>query len=159
MYKWLLGILFFCIALTGCKQHIVLESSHALHPEGWNVDELIMFEVAVQDTLTPADINLHVRNDGRYPYSNLFLFIRTYAPTGASIRDTFEIMLANPEGKWYGKGIGGRYSLDIPFKKQVRFPFAGTYRIEIQHGMRDPHLKYITDIGIQIKGSKIGKTE
>ena len=92
-----------------------------------------------------------MRNDGRYEYSNLWLFIRTNSPTGAILRDTLECRLANEQGRWQGRGSGGRFSLEIPLRYRVRFPNPGTYIFEIDQGMRNKELKYITDLGLRIE--------
>lgn len=117
----------------------------------WPADRYYRFDVPVKDTTGSYNIYLQVRNDGRYSYSNLWLFIRTNSPTGASLRDTVECRLANEQGRWEGRGSGGRFSLEIPLRYRVRFPNPGTYIFEIDQGMRDKELKYITDLGLRIE--------
>ena len=56
--------------------------------------------------------------------------------------------MADERGKWFGRVIGGKYTLEVPFKTRVIFPQSGAYMIEVEQGMRDPELEYITDIGI-----------
>jgi gliding motility-associated lipoprotein GldH len=117
----------------------------------WPDERFYRFEVPVSDTLGSYNIYLQVRNDGRYEYSNLWLFVRTNSPTGAVLRDTIECRLANEQGRWEGRGSGGRYSLEIPLRYRVRFPNPGVYIFEIDQGMRDKELKYITDLGLRIE--------
>lgn len=137
-----------------CQRGFLFESVISLPTEGWTAKEFVSFEVLVDDTIQEYSINLSLRNDGRYAYSNLFLFINTYAPTGAQIRDTIECMLADKSGKWLGKGLGGQYSHNIPYKYKVQFPFKGIYRFEIEQGMRSDPLLHITDVGISIKAQE-----
>lgn len=117
----------------------------------WPPGLFYRFEVPVRDTAGSYNIYLQVRNDGRYEYSNLWLFIRTNSPTGAILRDTLECRLADAQGRWQGRGSGGRFSLEIPLRYRVRFPVPGTYVFEIDQGMRDKELKYITDLGLRIE--------
>ncbi len=140
--------------LMGCKQGIIYSSTEPIDSEGWKSEDFVSFEIEVEDTTRVHSLDLHLRNDGRYEYSNLFLFIITYAPTGATIKDTIECMLADKSGKWLGNGIGGQYNLTIPYKKQVVFPYKGKFRIEIEHGMREDPLPYIKDLGLTIKVEK-----
>jgi gliding motility-associated lipoprotein GldH len=117
----------------------------------WPAEHFYRFEVPVKDTNGLYNIYLQIRNDGRYEYSNLWLFIRTNSPTGASLRDTVECRLADEQGRWQGRGSGGRYSLEIPLRYRVRFPNPGMYIFEIDQGMRNKELKYITDLGLRIE--------
>ena len=146
--------LFLLLLIPGCKQGIVYSHTEAIDPEGWKSDNFISFEIFVEDTVNVHSIDLHLRNDGRYAYSNLFLFIKTFAPTGASIVDTIECRLADKSGKWLGRGIGGQYQHIIPYKKDVIFPFKGKYTIEVEHGMRSNPLEDIKDFGLTIKVEK-----
>lgn len=147
-------IVLLAIFTAGCKNDRLFESVVSLPKEGWKAKDFVQFEVTVQDTLSEFQIDLSLRNDGRYAYSNLFLFIHTLAPTGAQIRDTIECTLADRSGKWLGRGIGGQYSYEIPYKTRVRFPYPGVYRFEIQQGMRQDPLPFITDVGLSIKAQK-----
>ncbi len=132
-----LVILLFILILTllSCKRGYLFEDSRSLDPAGWQADDFLQFVIPVENLDQEFNIMVHLRHDGRYEYSNLFLFINTYAPTGASIRDTLECMLSDVSGRWFGRGIGGHYTIEVPFKRKVRFPYKGNYRIEIQHGM------------------------
>jgi len=145
-----LGLLL-VLLIPGCKQGIVYSHTESIDPEGWKSANFKSFEIMIEDTVNAHSIDLHLRNDGRYAYSNLFLFIRTYAPTGASIVDTIECRMADKSGKWLGRGIGGQYQQTIPYKKDVIFPFKGKYTIEVEHGMRANPLPEIKDLGLTIK--------
>jgi gliding motility-associated lipoprotein GldH len=137
--------------LTSCwKNNLYLENI-PIDTNGWTAGQFIRFEVPVEDTQGAYSIFLQVRNDGRYETSNLWLFITTHSPTGATLRDTLECRLADEEGRWQGRGSGGRFSLEIPYRYQVRFPEKGTYLFEIEHGMRTNTLSYITDLGLRIE--------
>lgn len=138
-------------ALTGCGPEDLYVNNQPVSKGVWPQDRFYRFEVLVRDTITPFNIYLQVRNDGRYEYSNLWLFIRTNSPTGAILKDTVECQLATDEGRWLGRGSGGRFSLEIPYRYRVRFPYGGTYIFEIQQGMRANELNYITDIGLRIR--------
>ena len=138
------------ILLTACRSGVLFEKTIELPPDGWDQDNFAEFYFPVEDTTSQYHINLIIRNDGRYEFSNLFLFINTTAPGGESIRDTVEIRMSDETGRWLGKGIGGRYTRQVPFKTQVRFPQIGGYNIEVEQGMRKKKLEHITDVGLRI---------
>ena len=142
----LMGVLF-----AACGQKDFYLRNVPVEKGIWPADRFYRFEVPVSDTVSSYNIYLQVRNDGRYEYSNLWLFIRTNSPTGAILRDTLECRLANEQGRWQGRGSGGRFSLEIPLRYRVRFPNPGTYIFEIDQGMRNKELKYITDLGLRIE--------
>ncbi len=146
----LVGLLF----LSACQSGYLFENSLAVDPTGWESTDFAQFDVDVTDDSSAFIIQLYLRHSGQYTWSNLYLFVNTFAPTGASIRDTVECILAAPDGRWYGRGLGGNYTLEIPFKQNVVFPTKGTYRFEIQHGMRSKKLEHVKDIGITIKELK-----
>jgi gliding motility-associated lipoprotein GldH len=139
------------ILLAGCGQKDFYLRNVPIEEAVWPADRFYRFEVPVSDTLSSYNIYLQVRNDGRYEYSNLWLFIRTNSPTGAVLRDTLECRLADEHGRWQGRGSGGRFSLEIPLRYRVRFPNPGLYLFEIDQGMRNKELKYITDLGLRIE--------
>jgi len=139
------------LLLSSCGGNDLYLSNVPVDKGVWPVDRFYRYEVPVTDTAGIYTIYIQVRNDGRYEYSNLWLFIRTNSPTGASLRDTLECRLADEHGRWQGRGSGGRFSLEIPLRYRVRFPQPGTYLFEIEHGMRDTELKHITDLGLRIE--------
>ncbi len=156
MKSKLIWAVFISIAtlVSSCRPGFVYEQSISVDPEGWEAQQFAHFDVDIEDLQQTFDVMVYLRHDGRYPYANLYLFVNTFSPTGASIRDTLECILARPDGQWIGKGIGGNHSLRVPFKHQVKFPVTGKYRFEIQHGMRTKNLAYIKDIGISISKTK-----
>ncbi|MFO7617268.1 MAG: gliding motility lipoprotein GldH [Bacteroidales bacterium] len=139
------------LSLAGCNQGSLYVNNQPVPKAVWDQEHFFKFDVDVTDTQQLYDIYLQVRNDGRYGYSNLWLFIQTSSPTGAYVRDTVECLLASPEGRWLGRGSGGRFSLEVPYRRQVRFPYSGIYSFEIQHGMRIKELSHVTDIGLRIQ--------
>ncbi len=136
--------------LSGCHSRILFEKTISLPQDGWNKDHFLAYIIPVEDTIGQYQLSLIIRNDARYEFSNLFLFINTIAPGGQGIRDTVEIRMADERGNWFGKGIGGKYTLQVPFKTQIKFPQKGNYTIEIEQGMRKEELEFITDVGLRI---------
>ena len=67
------------------------------------------------------------------------------------MRDTVEITLAAPDGKWLGEGLGDIYDNRYLFRKAFKFPKTGEYRIELIQAMRVNPLPGIMDAGIRIE--------
>ena len=139
------------VLFFSCDQNRVFENNINI-PDGiWNVDNRLSFDVNMVDTISSHDIFLNVRHTSFYPYQNLFLFVVTTAPPGAAIKDTFECILADHKGKWYGSGLGEIWDNQILFKKNVRFPSSGLYNVEIEQAMRRENLPFVMDVGIRVE--------
>ncbi len=154
MKRKLVRLIIFCASLAvfaSCDKNLVFEKNLPIPENGWNKDSVMVFNVPVIDTLLNNNLYINVRNDIKYKYSNLWLFITIDQPGDTSITDTFEITLADPSGKWLGEGFGGIKSRQVIFKRNVYFPVSGEYKINIRQGMRENVLKGITDIGIRVE--------
>lgn len=144
-----LALLF--LILLSCDRTRIFEQNIKIPARVWNKENIIHFKVNISDTLSAHNIYINIRNGSKYPYSNIFLFISTHAPNGVSIRDTFEITLADTRGKWLGKGIGNVYSNQVLYLKNVRFPYRGIYIFDIEQAMWNSRLAYIIDVGLRIE--------
>ncbi|HZJ74552.1 MAG TPA: gliding motility lipoprotein GldH [Perlabentimonas sp.] len=152
MKNKLLGIAFgIAILAAACGKVSVYNKSVDIPREKWSMDSLAVFKVDISDTLSIYDVYVNLRNTTTYANSNLFLFIETRSPSGAKLRDTLECMLADPYGRWLGKGFGALRDNQIPYKRYVRFPEVGVYQFTIQHGMRTQSLKGIASVGIKVE--------
>lgn len=137
--------------LYSCDQQRVFEQNTRIPDGRWHKDQVVRFGIQMDDTLSSHNIYLNIRNTGKYDFSNLFVFITTYAPNGQFVRDTFECMLADEKGKWFGRGLGDLYFVQTPYRLSVAFPYRGLYTFEIEQAMRTEVLPHITDIGIRIE--------
>ncbi|MFM7015714.1 MAG: gliding motility lipoprotein GldH [Bacteroidota bacterium] len=149
------GLLSLVMGLVACSDPDTLfEENKPISEGNWDAEQVFKFETAIPDTTNGYNVYLNLRNSGSYPYSNIFLFVNTYFPSGTIDKDTVEIMLASPEGKWLGRGLGDIWDNRILFKRNVTFPEKGKYRFEISQAMRLNPLPGITDAGIRIEKVK-----
>jgi gliding motility-associated lipoprotein GldH len=86
-----------------------------------------------------------------YPFSNLYLFITTTAPSGDFVKDTVDVILADEKGKWKGRGLGDIWDLQQLYKQNVRFAQRGTYHFEYVQAMRMEKLPFILDVGLRVE--------
>ena len=117
----------------------------------WRLMDIPVFKIPITDTLNSNNVFFTIRTGSLYPFRNIYLFVTTTSPDGKSITDTLQYNLANEKGKWYGKGFGDIHELKLPYKSNVFFPIKGTYRFNIQHGMRIEDLKGVYDFGLRIE--------
>lgn len=137
-------------AVSSCGPKVVYQQVTPLPGSGWDKEHHCSYQVDMNAENKDHDILLEIRHSGNYKYANLFLFLRSEFPDGNFRTDTIECLLAEPDGRWYGSGLGDLYSLTIPFRKNVQFRQEGTYIFQLQHGMREDNLVGITDIGITL---------
>jgi len=146
-------IVFLLAIFSACDKSRVFDEFKSLPKSGWNKDSLVVFTIPVTDTLQNHNLYINVRNDVSYSFSNLWLFIEIDQPGGKALKDTFELSLADPTGKWLGEGMGGKKTRQVIYRRNVYFPVSGNYKIKLQQGMRETNLKGISDIGIRIENA------
>jgi len=137
--------------LTSCDNIRYFEENKKIENGEWDQDQKLSFLVNIDDTLQPYNVYINVRNAGTYRYSNLYLFVNSHLPGGQIQRDTLECLLAAPDGKWLGEGLGDIKDNRILFKNGVVFPQKGEYRFEIIQAMRISPLPGIMDAGIRLE--------
>lgn len=142
-------LLFF--VLTSCDRTVVFEDNVKLPENRWEQGNVITLKADIQDTIQAHNLYINVRNAGGYQFSNLFLFFTTETPSGQRERDTVELTLADPSGKWLGDGMGDIYDNRILFKRSFRFPEKGEYTFRLEQAMRVDPLPQIMDAGIRIE--------
>ncbi len=146
-------ILFF--AFTSCDRTGVYEENIDTSNSTWAENNIAKFIAPIEDTVSYNNIYINIRNTTDYPNCNLFLFIATTSPAGATQIDTIECSLADDQGKWLGKGFGYIRDNQIPYKRNVRFPQKGDYKFEIKQAMRTDSLIGISSVGVRVEKSKI----
>jgi gliding motility-associated lipoprotein GldH len=139
------------LLLCGCDSKRFFEENKSLQNGVWNVSHKVPFRVEIKDSVSRYDVYLNVRNDGEYPYSNLYLFIHTTLPGNSATTDTVECQLADPDGKWRGSGFGSIKFNRFLFQRGVLFPRKGSYLFELEQAMRVNDLKGIRDVGIRLE--------
>lgn len=151
----LIIVLISSFALSSCDRNGVYEENINTSNSTWAENNVAKFIAPIADTVSYHNIYINIRNTTDYPNCNLYLFIATTSPTGATQIDTVEYFLADDQGKWLGKGVGYIRDNQIPYKRNVRFPQKGDYRFEIKQAMRTDSLIGISSIGVRVEKSNI----
>jgi gliding motility-associated lipoprotein GldH len=140
--------------LSSCGKQVVFSNYCTFKDNEWPAKEKAVFDVEINDTQTLNNVSLMIRHADSYPYSNIFLFVKTVYPDGKITNDTMEVLMGNQKGEWLGSGAGDIFDLKVPIKNNVRFPLAGKYHFEFEQGMRVDPLPLIMDFGFEIEKSK-----
>jgi gliding motility-associated lipoprotein GldH len=152
-FKSLLGYVFpvISIVLLSCNKDAVYIKSESIPGNIWVAEKPLEFNVPMNDTLSKYSIYITLRNENEYSFSNLYLFIDVHSPMHITEHDTMECILATPEGKWLGHGLGDIWDNKFLFKSNVRFRKQGDYLFTVTQAMRIDSLPMIMDAGISIE--------
>lgn len=139
------------LSLAACDPDKVIDEYNTVKNSVWDVDSVQNFTFIIFRKDQYHNIYFNIRNDRSYEFSNLWLFVTIIPPRGESKTDSVQVMLADPSGKWLGRGFSGIYDNRLIYMQNVYFPETGNYTISLRHGMRQTRLKGITDIGIRVE--------
>ena len=126
--------------VISCNNNIIFEDYSAFKNQTWNADSSVVFNYFIADTICKNKIVIKVRHTTDYEFQNLFLFVK------AEKTDTIEILLANKEGMWLGKGIGDVREVEFEYASNIVFDKKGNLIIEIEQAMRYGKLDKIQDL-------------
>lgn len=140
--------------LFSCNSNTYYNESFTLPEYGWVSNNAVGFNVDVPDSLAIYNFAINIRNTTEYRYSNLYVFLITEFPNGNVSRDTLEVLLADINGSWLGKGWGKTKENVITLRENLRFPVGGKYNFYIQQAMRTDTLTGISDVGIKISNEQ-----
>ena len=107
------------LLLIACGQSGDTADTIAINSEGWQVKDPAIFELPRLDSLATYNAYITVRNNNKYPFSNLFLIVSLQHPYGKTVVDTLEYKMARPDGSWLGAGIGNVKENKLFFKQKV----------------------------------------
>ena len=137
--------------LSSCGNEVLIDRNVEFESKQWNAGDFFVTDFVAQDTINNYNFFVTLRNTDEYPYQNLFVFLKTSFPNGKTKLDTINCPLADPRGKWLGKGFSGVYDNRVLYIARKRFPLEGEYSISIEHAMRDDVLEGILDVGVRIE--------
>lgn len=146
LFALLLGL-----SLVACEETPYYESYLPVNEAGWYADSAARFEVTIEDTLSYYLIYFNLRANNDYPKANLYLFRSIYSDGNLEYRDTANLTLADPYGRWLGDGIGELKTFQRVYRREpLRFSKAGTYTFEFVQAMREDPIIGIEDLGLTI---------
>lgn len=157
--NWLF-IFLIAAGAVSCDSNRVFDDYKSL-PDGWPIDEPVVFTLSGPDTLQPYNLFINIRNNHEFEFSNLFLIAQIKFPQGLVVTDTLEYNMAAPTGEWLGTGFGNIVENKLWYKEQVRFTEPGDYDVVIKHAMRRynneegiQNLKGIIEVGFRVENTK-----
>lgn len=114
---------------------------------------MIPFKFEIMDTSMSYNFYINLRHTGFYQYRNIWVKIRTILPSGKVTEQLIELMLADPDGRWVGSGMGDIWDNCILTKEDIHFSEVGIYKFELQQYMRTDRLPFVMEVGIAVENS------
>jgi gliding motility-associated lipoprotein GldH len=153
-----------CIVLAflfmSCDSNRVFDEYKSV-PNQWQKENVVEFVFTPTDTLSSYNLFINLRNTNDYKFNNLFLIAEIDFPNGKSEVDTLEYKMTKPNGEFLGTGFTDVKENKLWYKENFTFNESGTYKIKVQHAMRENGtiegvntLEGITDIGFRIENIK-----
>lgn len=140
--------LFVIFTAFACGQSSVFEDYHSIKNETWCRNDVAEFNAEIPVAGRYA-LSLCLRHTTDYELANLWCFLTTWGPAELSFRDTVNIKMAEPDGRWIGQGSGIK-TLEQPINPKVIELPQGNITFRLEQGMRTECLKGVKDIGIKI---------
>ena len=81
------------------------------------------------------------------------MVLRTTPPFGKSVREPYEIKMADPNGNWIGKKSGTVVEHQLIFKRR-KVPFKGKYQFELEQAITEKSVTEVLDISLEVQFSE-----
>ena len=147
-------VLVVAVCGASCADTAVIDENVAIENRVWHYEDQPQLKAHITNINKPYHVYLNLRHTPDYPYSNVFILLHQLAPDGTDTTERFELTLAEPDGRWLGKGNGSVYTHQHLIKEAVHFPDTGHYVFTLEQNMRENPLPEITDVGIRIEPVK-----
>ncbi|RYE25612.1 MAG: gliding motility lipoprotein GldH [Sphingobacteriales bacterium] len=151
------GILIFVLlaCFTSCIKSPYYQKEYSLPQNAWQYQFKPSFKFEITDTTAAYNLFLHIRHTEAYPFSNVWVWIYTKQPGDSSFaKSRIEIPLAEPTGKWMGRGAGEIWEQRLALTagdKAMIFKKAGTYEIRMEQNMRINPLPEVLQVGLRVE--------
>lgn len=146
------------LGLISCDSNRVYDDYQSVNDNVWMKDNIVKFEVLIEDTISKNNLFLKLRNNKDYEFSNLFLIAKIDFPNGFQVVDTLEYEMTDKTGSFLGTGYTDIKENKLFYKENVQFTQTGNYLIEVEQAMRKngniqglDSLKGVTNVGFRVE--------
>lgn len=143
------------LLLSSCLSSPYYQKEYTVPGNKWGYEYQPSFKFEVTDTTALYNLQFLVRHTDAYPYSNIWLMIYTKKPGDTVFEKTrIEIPLAEPSGKWLGRGMGELWEHRMPISHEgdtVMLRKKGMWEIKFSHDMRMNPLPEVLQVGLRVQ--------
>ncbi len=140
--------------MAGCLPAPYFQKEEVVPKNEWTYNFKPSFTFDITDTNFIYQPYFLIRHTQAYPYSNLWVLLYIKAPGDTVAKKArVNITLAEPTGKWLGRGMGEIYeqqmALVLPDSLSIRRP--GTYQVSMEQNMRINPLPDVLNVGLRVE--------
>jgi len=143
------------ITLSSCVSSPQYQKEFAIPQNEWKYDFRPTFKFDITDTNARYNLYFLVRHTEAYPNSNIWIWVYTKQPDDSVFQKTrLEIPLAEPNGKWMGRGMGAIWEQRMPISNDgdtVMLRKKGTWEIRFEQNMRVNPLPEVLQVGLRVE--------
>tara|TARA_B100000941_G_scaffold179545_1_gene128692 strand:- start:558 stop:1040 length:483 start_codon:yes stop_codon:yes gene_type:complete len=134
MHRTFILLIILFVSAISCEDSR-LQMEYKNFADVWPVDEKAVFKL---NPISKREVNLiiYVRNDYRYPFSNLFLIASLRDGNEILISDTLEYEMTDAKGNWLGSGFMELKESKLWWKENFEIPDKKPLTAEIEHAVR-----------------------
>lgn len=142
----------FLLWCAACHSSAIFEKYEELPEETWSRYNILEFRTAIPDSGL-YHITLCLRHTTDYEMANLWCFLSTRSRARQELKDTVNLKIAEPDGRWLGRGNHLKTLEQTIHKNPVYLP-KGEIIFRLEQGMRMEEMKGVKDVGIRITKAK-----
>lgn len=147
-------VLIICISLISCDKGVVMEKVEVFKGEKWDYVDSKTFTAEIKDTVQHYDIAISLRHGFNFEWRNLWVKIETTFPDGRNFEKRVNLVLSEPDGRWFADCLGDNCDIIIPIQTNAYFPLLGKYTFKLSQDMRANPLGFVKSVGIRIENTK-----
>ena len=142
------------LTLSACNSGKVFERYEDLAGAKWSRENIVTFEVNIEDAATPYNVDLAIRHTSYYVWADLMVNLTSVYPSGEERTKDYDFFLRNSDGSFKAEGAGDLWDITFPLLSEVTFPEKGKYIFKVQNIMPQPETEDIMQVGLIVKKSK-----
>lgn len=158
-HRYLVLLLSLVVLISGCLPAPHYQKQYGIPQNKWRYDFQPKFKFEITDANAKYRTYFIIQHTEAYPYSNLWMWWYIKTPGDNFIKkERVQVTLAEPTGKWMGRGLGAIYEerILIDLGDSVHLKKPGMYEIVMEQNMRINPLPEILHVGLRIE--KISKS-
>jgi gliding motility-associated lipoprotein GldH len=139
---------------TCCDKARVIEENQQIANYNWNYTDAKTFVANISDTSAHYNLYINVRHSFQFEWRNVWVKIQTTFPDGKSMEKRINLVLSEPDGRWFGDCLGDNCDMQFAIQQNAIFPQTGKYTFKISQDMRVNPLTKVKSVGMRVETAK-----